>query len=320
MKKMLILLTVLMSTVAAEAQTPSINGFVECARVWVAKHGNNYERYKPEQFRKIADNIVAYQNPDGGWPRDIDVMAMLNPDSIRQCIATEHLSSSFVNRNIYPQVEYLSTVFYLTGDSTYCHSAQRGMDYILATQQPNGGWQQSPLAPVSFTDGVLINVLTMWIGVEQDDPVYAWSGEALKARVRESLDRGVALVLRCQQARGGAKIAWPEQCVGRKPGPMQPIAHKPSSMAVLSSSEIVLMLMKLNNPSSEIIESVQAAVKWLGSQHPEVLGIRGMAAVGEYPKWLTRIAKQAREAAREERKAAQKAARESRKVARNTQK
>ena len=77
MKKGIIALTVSFLAVSAAAQQPvSADRFADAVNHWNKEHGaQTYERYKPDRFREIADNIVAYQNADGGWPKNLDMLA-----------------------------------------------------------------------------------------------------------------------------------------------------------------------------------------------------------------------------------------------------
>lgn len=263
MKKLFLLVGALSFCGMTGAQTfPTTAGFADCVHHWMMEHGDKYERYKPDQFREIANNIVAYQNPDGGWPKNIDVMARFNPDSIRTCIDARHLESTLDNTNVYPQVEYLSTVFFLTGDSLYCRSAARGMDYILSTQQSNGSWRGWDADAITFNDNIMAGVLSLWIDVLQGAPIYAWVGDPLKADIRASYDRGLALVLRCQYVQNGVKTVWPQQCDHETLAPTKARAYELPALASNESAGVVLMLMKIENPSPEVFEAVRAAAAW----------------------------------------------------------
>ena len=60
MKKTFIVLAVSFMAVSAVAQQPvSADRFADAVNHWNKEHGaQSYERYKPDQFREIADNIV----------------------------------------------------------------------------------------------------------------------------------------------------------------------------------------------------------------------------------------------------------------------
>ena len=43
-----------------------------------------YAKYQESQVREIAENILLYQNPDGGWPKNIDLVRILSPAEIQE--------------------------------------------------------------------------------------------------------------------------------------------------------------------------------------------------------------------------------------------
>ena len=56
--------------------------------------------YTPDQFRAIADNLVAWQNPDGGWPKDVDWRAKLSIAEMNSIMGVEgRRRSTFDNHN-----------------------------------------------------------------------------------------------------------------------------------------------------------------------------------------------------------------------------
>ena len=70
------------------AQTiPSLEGVADGIHHWNLEHPDRtYARYAPEQYKEIADNFIAYQNKDGGWPKNIDWLAILPADSVYQAL------------------------------------------------------------------------------------------------------------------------------------------------------------------------------------------------------------------------------------------
>ena len=101
MKKIVIVLAFAAAAVSVAAQTqPEVSSkrFADAVNHWNKEHGKQtYERYTPDQFRGIADNIVAYQNADGGWPKNLDMMAKLDPDSVKASLKPRHRLSTLDN-------------------------------------------------------------------------------------------------------------------------------------------------------------------------------------------------------------------------------
>ena len=73
MKKIVIVLAFAAAAVSVAAQTqPEVSSkrFADAVNHWNKEHGKQtYERYTPDQFRGIADNIVASRTPTAAGPR-----------------------------------------------------------------------------------------------------------------------------------------------------------------------------------------------------------------------------------------------------------
>ena len=97
---------------------PPLDAFKDGIHHWNLEHKErNYVRYEPPQYREIADNFIAYQNEDGGWPKNIDWLGVLNTDSVYAALKESYKRSTLDNRNTFPQIEYLADVYCLTKDS-----------------------------------------------------------------------------------------------------------------------------------------------------------------------------------------------------------
>ena len=132
MKQLLTALLALFTTATIAQQAPSIRLLGDCINHWYLEHEHgSCERYKANDYRSIAENLLAYQNKDGGWPKNIDWLGIMDADSVIQSLTPRYRESTFDNRNIYPQVEYLSEVYLLTGEKRYMKAAKRGVEYIL---------------------------------------------------------------------------------------------------------------------------------------------------------------------------------------------
>ncbi len=76
MLRKLPILLLLLLTVACNntpKQAPSIDRFADCIHHWYLVHEvGSIERLADDDYRAIADNLLAYQNEDGGWPKNMD--------------------------------------------------------------------------------------------------------------------------------------------------------------------------------------------------------------------------------------------------------
>ncbi|MDE5624359.1 MAG: hypothetical protein K2I62_07110, partial [Alistipes sp.] len=69
---------ILFGAVSGPVFAQQAEGFDQSVNCWLhANRGESYPRFEPGQVCQIADNIIAYQNEDGGWPKNLDMMSRL---------------------------------------------------------------------------------------------------------------------------------------------------------------------------------------------------------------------------------------------------
>ena len=97
------------------SQSPApvkLNKFQDGIHHWYLEHPvRTYPRLDSSQVLRIADNFLAWQNADGGWPKNIDWLGVMNVDSAREALSEHYRQSTLDNTNIYPQIAYLSEVY-----------------------------------------------------------------------------------------------------------------------------------------------------------------------------------------------------------------
>jgi len=255
------------------SQTPSLNSFNDAIHHWNLEHKErNYERYSPQQYIEIADNFIAYQNQDGGWPKNIDWLAILNTDSVYSSLKESYKRSTLDNRNTFPQIEYLSDVYRLSGEDRFKNSVLKGLQYLLDTQKNNGGWRGWDVDAVTFNDDVTTGALELFRNIVQGDESFTWLDTEYKEQIRQGFEKGIRLVLDCQIIQNGVKTAWAQQHDNETLIPVKARTFELPGITANESCEIILLLMGIENPSQDIIESVKCAVDWL--QKVQVKGIR----------------------------------------------
>lgn len=256
---------------APPASVPALTGFSDAVNHWRMENKGDYSRHAPEDVRAIADNILLLQRDHGGWVKNRDPQRVLTEADIRQLMAEKtEAQGSFDNRNVYTQIEYLLAAFQLTGDERYRAGADRGLAYLLRHQlEPCGGWPHSVPADTPYQDYITANddvwsgILFMLRGVvEQTPPFDSFTAEQREAAAA-ALARGESCLLKVQVRQNGKLTAWAGQY---DPVTLEPRGARTYELASLSSSEsvdILRYLMSINDPSPEVIASVQGGVDWL---------------------------------------------------------
>lgn len=277
MKKIVrLLLTVAIVGVSCTNQPeniPSLTGFQDGIHHWNLEHKErNYARYDSTQYREIADNLIAYQNEDGGWPKNIDWLGELNIDSVYQMLKESYKRSTLDNRNTFPQIEYLADVYRITQDTKYKKASLKGIFYLLDTQKENGGWRGWDVDAITFNDEVTTGALDLFRNIVQGDGRFLWLDNHTQQRIRDGYERGLRMVLDCQIIQNGIKTAWAQQHDNETFVPVPARSYELVGITANESCDVILFLMGIDHPSDEIIDAVKQAVAWL--KNVQIKGIR----------------------------------------------
>lgn len=235
--------------------------------------------YAPEQVREIAANILLFQRENGGWPKDFDMTAILTPEQRDAVLGTRaKTDTSYDNDNIHSQVEYLARAYAQAHDPAWRSACERGFDFLLKSQYPNGGFpQRYPDAKgfhahITYNDGVMIGILSVLDDGGRSVPHFSWLDRGRRDRAREAVRRGIACILKCQIKVDGALTGWCQQhdeiTYEARPGR----TFERASICPQETTRIVRFLMRQDRPSPEILASADAAVAWL--ERVKLSGIR----------------------------------------------
>jgi PelA/Pel-15E family pectate lyase len=239
--------------------------FKDAIHHWNLEHPKrNYPRFDRNDFEAIADNFIAWQNPDGGWPKNIDWLAKIDIDSTKKVMNKKYRVSTLDNRNVFPQIEYLSEVFSRTENPKYKDAAEKGLRYILSIQNPiSGGFRGWDVDAITFNDEVMTGVMNLFLDIKQKEKCYSWVDEKLYKDICKALDKAIDVTLRCQIEVKGVKTAWCQQHSHKTLQAVQARTFELPSITANESSNILIFLMRIKNPDKKIKDAVQAGVDWL---------------------------------------------------------
>jgi PelA/Pel-15E family pectate lyase len=227
--------------------------------------------YDPSQVREIVANILLYQRDNGGWPKDYDMLAILTPEQRAVVVATRsHADASFDNGNLHSQVDYLARAYTQAHEPAWRAACERGFDFILAAQYPNGGFPQRYPNPtdfhayITFNDDVMIGNMNLLKDAADGAPDFTWLDESRRGRARDAVRRGLECILRCQIRVDGKLTGWCQQHdqVTYEPRPGR--TFELASICPQDTTETVRFLMRFSPSSPEIVHAVDGAVAWLG--------------------------------------------------------
>ena len=275
--------------------------------------------YGGGEARRLADIVVSFQTPAGAWGKNLNFTMharapgehfvadngslFLGPeDNDAPHDARWSYVGTFDNGATITQLRYLAKVIAAAGTNqpaAYRASFLRGLDYVFAAQYPNGGWPQVwPLAggyhdAITYNDNATVNILKLLSDVADGKNEFAFVPAAGRAQATASFKRGMDCLLASQIVVDGRRTVWPQQCDALT---LQPDSARNYEMPCQSSGEsaaIVLFLMELPNPDTNVVAAVRAAVTWFDKTKLNNLAFKStgkdgrhlIAAPGTGPIW-----------------------------------
>jgi len=229
------------------------------------KHSDDW--FVSSEGQRIIHQIVAYQYPSGGWPKNIDMTNPVVLEKIQMLTEAEDMST-IDNGATYSQLYFLAKAYTLTREESVKDSFLKGLDYLFKSQYPNGGWpvfyphKGAYYGVIHFNDNSIVGVLTLLRQIEKGKPEFSWLPDAYRAKVSESLKRGTNCILDTQVQTNGLLTVW---CAQHDPVTLAPAAARafePVSLSGMESAYITLFLMGIPDPEERIIRSVRSAVDW----------------------------------------------------------
>jgi PelA/Pel-15E family pectate lyase len=244
--------------------------------------------YAQPEARRIAEVVISFQTPAGGWSKGVDMTrrprapgeqftssdarVRVDPlDNDRPRNIHWSYVGTFDNNATTTQLRYLAKVIAATtsSESETCRNVfVRGLEYVIAAQYPNGGWPQVwPLQggyhdAITYNDGAMINIMELMTDVAQRTGEFSWVPVERQKAASESLERGIACVLATQIISGGRRTVW---CQQHDALTLQPTSARNYEMPSQSGSEsagIMRFLMRLPHPGSNTVTAVHAAADW----------------------------------------------------------
>lgn len=277
-----------------------VSGFQDSAHHWkdITDHEQvivrlkNQKRYKTTQIRKIADNILLYQQPNGGWPKNYDMLAILTPE--QKDILSEKKDSdntTFDNGATHSQIAYLAHAYTLTHDPRYKKAAIRGIGFIIKAQYPNGGWPQfypdtsGYRKYITYNDDAMTGVMTVLLHIVKNEPYYSFIDPVTRQRVRKAFWKGVDCILNTQIREHGRLTAWCQQNDNVTLKPVGARTFELPGIASEESTQIVKLLMSIDHPNQRIIHSVKSAVQWFRDSEIDGIKVKTIASTPEVYKF-----------------------------------
>jgi pectinesterase len=250
------------------------------------------EWYGTDEARQVAEQVLIYQRPCGGWPKNLPMHRPLT-DEIRAGLADPNgpYEPTLDNGDTSTEMKFMARVYNATKDKRYRKSFNRGLAYMLEAQYDNGGWPQFyPLKEgyythITFNDNAMSNILNMLRAIYEEEPIYAFAATSkVKKQARKAFDKAIDCILKCQIVVDGKPTVWCAQHDEVTLAPTHARTYELPSFSGGESTGLVMLLMELENPSPEIIAAVDGAIKWLDDHKIEGLRLLTHMPDGSYDR------------------------------------
>jgi PelA/Pel-15E family pectate lyase len=249
--------------------------------------------YATADATHIADVILSFQTPTGGWSKNLDMSktprlpgqsyasgpdataSLATPDDFGR-VSDAHWGyiGTIDNDATITQIKYLAKVISALGPDPSASKIYRigffhGLDYLVAAQYPNGGWPQVyPLAGgyhdgITYNDDAMIQVMELLQSVASGAADFAFVPANVRAQAAKSVARGIQCILATQILVAGKPTAW---CQQYDPLTLQPASarnYEMPSESAAESAKILLFLMALPHPIPAEVNAINAAGAWL---------------------------------------------------------
>lgn len=247
--------------------------------------------YASVTAHQLADNVISFQTPAGGWGKNLDFRQGARrsgesyvPNNLSRLLGVDDYDAprepdwnyvgTIDNDATTTELQFLARVVHAAPPSVQSKKWRaafvRGIDYLLVAQSPNGGWPQVwPLEgryhdAITFNDDAMTQVLALLHEVATGDGVFSFVREPQRWRADAAFKKGIDCTLRAQIREGGVRAGWAQQYDMLT---LEPASARNYELAALSTGEsagVLLMLMEcLPAPDGEQQQAIRAAAAWL---------------------------------------------------------
>jgi PelA/Pel-15E family pectate lyase len=243
--------------------------------------------YASPEARHVADTIVSFQTPAGGWGKNADragparlrgqyyvPVEKLPVDVKDNTRHEEHWNyvGTIDNNATTSELRFLARVqAQLPGAEGDLYRAcfLKGVRYLLNAQFPNGGWPQIyPLEggyhdALTYNDNAIAKVVEVLSRTAERKGDYAFVPPSVAAEAKSAWDRAIAVILATQVKVDGKRTIWAQQHDALTLQPVGARNFEPAALASDESADLLMVLMRLPNPSPAIVVAVRDGISWL---------------------------------------------------------
>lgn len=229
------------------------------------------EWYGSDESKQVAENVLLYQRTSGGWPKNTPFHKPLVDKEKAFVLKEKDLPDGiFDNGATTTEMRFLAKMYTKTGTQSYKDGFMKGLDFVLKGQYPSGGWpmfyplRKGYYTHITFNDDAMARLLNLLKEIYSKNPLFAFvDDEKIISEAKIAFDRGIDCILKTQIVVNGKPTIWCAQHDEITFLPAKARAYELPSFSGGESIGLLQVLMNIDNPSPEIIRSVQCGIEWL---------------------------------------------------------
>lgn len=222
--------------------------------------------FRTDEARRLADILVSYQTPTGGWSKRTDYVHPRQPGESFGSGDRWTWIGTLDNGATTEQLEFLGRAVAAQNVPAHRDAFARGIEYLLVSQQPGGCWPQVyPLEggyhdAATYNDDLTVHALQVLRATAAGE--YAFVPAEMRARAAAGVERGVECILATQVTVGGKRTIWGAQHDPISLEPVKARAYEHASLTGAESATIFDFLLGIPDPSPRVVAAIEAAVSW----------------------------------------------------------
>ncbi|MGC4068639.1 MAG: pectate lyase [Polyangiaceae bacterium] len=267
------------ATVPSQTGNP-LNGIVSTYASWLSSASGDAAKLTAD--RSLADNIITWQMPHGGWfkyGKTVYASPWNGSDPRSDWTGANGVELGTIdNGGTVTEIMFLADVYRRTSDTKYQSAARKGLDFILNMQYASGGFPQVyPARPnsysnyVTFNDDAMVRVLGMLdLAAARKTPFTDTTFSSTElARIPSAKAKAIDYILKAQIIQASVKTVW---CAQHDPVSYAPMGARSYELPSKSGKESIGVIgYLLSQPqTADIRAAVQAAIAWYKSDAVKV--------------------------------------------------
>lgn len=229
------------------------------------------EWYGSEESKKIAENVLLYQRNLGGWPKNTPFHKPLTASEKSVILKEKNLQDAiFDNGATTTEMRFLAKMYAKTGTGSYQSAFEKGLRFILDAQYENGGWpmfypvKKGYYTHITFNDDAIFRLMNILKDIYTKQPPYTLvADDKMISDAKKAWDKGLDCILKTQIVVNGKLTVWCAQHDEITFLPAKARSYELPSFSGAESVGLLQLLMEIENPSPDIVRSVQGGIEWL---------------------------------------------------------